>query len=74
MQITPLSGSVLSANQQVKGDKFEFDAEANKEYALEIALVPSRGGFFLFGMAGAMSMGTFKLTLKETKPLLLSPV
>jgi hypothetical protein len=54
----------------VKGDKFEFDAEANKEYALEIALVPSRGGFFLFGMAGAMSMGTFKLTLKETKPLL----
>ena len=51
----------------VNGGKVEFNAEANKEYLLEVALVPSTGGAFAFGLVGAMSMGTYKITLKETR-------
>ena len=51
----------------VEGGKAEFNAEPNKEYLLEVALVPSTGGAFAFGLVGAMSMGTYKITLKETR-------
>jgi hypothetical protein len=49
--------------------KVEFNAEANKEYVLEVALVPSTAGGFLFGVIGSSAMATYSIALKETKTI-----
>jgi hypothetical protein len=54
----------------VPGGKTEFQAEANKEYLLEIALIPSNTGYLLFGLMGSSAMATYSITLKETRAFL----
>ena len=57
----------------VPGGKAEFNAEANKEYLLEIALIPSNTGYLLFGLMGSSAMATYSVTLKETRAILAAP-
>jgi hypothetical protein len=54
----------------VPGGKTEFNAEADKEYLLEIALIPSNTGYLLFGLMGSSAMATYSITLKETRAIL----
>ena len=58
------SGNIIIT---VPGGKAEFNAEANKEYTFEVALVPSTSGFIMFGLVGSSSMATYSITLKETR-------
>jgi hypothetical protein len=53
----------------VKGGKAEIEAQPNKEYVFEIAMLPSTTGFMLFGLVGSSAMANYSIVLKDTRDL-----